>query len=59
MNKGQKIKFFIHDNLFKDNIIATGIIIDRKFGRLWSVEPDPHKRLTGIRVTVHESNMLG
>ena len=58
MKKGQKIKFSVYDNLFKDTIIATGIIIDRHFGSLWAIKPDSHKRLNGGRMIIHESCML-
>ena len=58
LKKGKKIKFFIHDELFKDTIVATGTIIGRHFRSLWAVKPDHHARLNGGRMIVHESSML-
>ena len=56
--KGQKVKFFIYDELFKDTIIATGTVIGKHFRSLWSIKPDPHNRLNGGRMIVHESSIL-
>ena len=58
MDKGQKIKFFIRDSLFKDTIIVTGTIINRHFRSLWFVKPDWHERLSGRDIIVHESCVL-
>ena len=58
MKTGLKIKFFVHDNLFKDTIIATGVIIGRHFQSLWAIKPDPHERLSGGRMIIHESMLI-
>ncbi len=58
MKAGQKIKFFVHDNLFKDTIIATGIVLARHFGSLWVIKPDSHERLNGGRMIIHESMLI-
>lgn len=51
---GQKVKVFIYDNLFKDCIIATGILTTKTFGKLWLFKPNKHIRLSGKEVQIHE-----
>ena len=55
LRKGQKIKFAMYDNLFKDYFIATGILIAKVYGKLWSVKPNKHERLSGNEMRIHES----
>lgn len=53
--KGQKVKFSMYDNLFKDYIVATGILITKIYGKLWLLSPDKHTRLSGKMMQIHES----
>ncbi|KKM83795.1 hypothetical protein LCGC14_1305730 [marine sediment metagenome] len=53
---GQPVAFEMYDGLFKDFIVTTGIIECNIFGRLWSIKPDSHLRLSGGSVILHEDS---
>ena len=55
MEEGWTISFTMYDNLFKDVIKATGVIVNRVFGKLWNISPDVHPRLSGSNVIIHEN----
>lgn len=54
MRVGQRVIFTMYDNLFKDIIAASGVLIRNIYGKLWRIQPDKRDRLSGRVVQVHE-----
>lgn len=58
MTKGQTVKFQIDDDkLLGDVIFGVGVLVERVFGKLWLISPEPHVRLSGDSLMIHEDRM--
>jgi len=55
MKKGQTVNFEFYDNLFSDVVYGTGILVHNLFGKLWTILPAFHERLSGEALLIHEN----
>lgn len=59
MKSGDYVKFEMYDSLFRLRIKATGVLLYRLWGKLWRIQPDVNKHLSGGIVQVHENFIDG